>query len=381
MPVFSYTAKSFDGERYAGVLTAESQRDVIAYIKQNKGIPISILRSKEHGTGLRLFYALFCVARLREWSVWCLSLSRLLAAGIPVLRALRLLARQIRSPTVWRAFDDVIADVTAGASLSSAFKSRGAAIPDLVQVMAAAGEQSGQLEEMLDTLGRFLQRQEAFRRRVRGVLAYPVVLLGAGLVATGVFQLVVLPRFDQLYASFSVQRPAFSGLALAPFVAVAVGCCSWQLLYQPFQLWKKVQLALFCRTMSFLLQAGVNYLDAVSLACRTIRFFPGCQQHSESLVAGLAQGRLLSDLLQEWRALFDPVTIGILQAGEESGRFDMAFALGAEQAEASAEQLAENWVLWSQPMFILLMTGLTGGLLYRFIMPLFQLAIALPEQL
>ena len=328
-----------------------------------------------------MFWALLSVARLREWSVWCLSLSRLLGAGIPILQALQLLSRQIRSPTVWRAFDEVIADVTAGASLSNAFKSRGAVVPDLVQVMAAAGEQSGKLEEMLAELGRFLQRQEDFQRRVRGVLSYPLVLLGAGLAAAGVFHWLVLPRFEQLYASFSLPSPTVSGLYALFFAAVAGCCCGWQLLYQPFQLWKKVQLALFCRTMSFLLQAGVGYLDAVLLACRTIRFFPGGKQHSAALLDALLQGQLLSDALGAWRALFDPVTIGILQAGEASGRFDMAFALGAEQAEATAEQLAEDWLLWSQPLFILLMTGLTGGLLYRFIMPLFQLAVALPDQL
>ena len=381
MPVFSYTARGFHGEYYAGTMTAENQQAVIVYVKQNKGIPITISSKEEHEAGLYLLHALFSVGRLREWSVWCTSLSRLLAAGIPVLRALGLLSHQIRSPTVWRAFDAVVDDILAGASLSGALKSRGAVFPDLVQLMAAAGEQSGQLEEMMAELGRFLQRQEDFRRRVRSVLAYPFVVACGGLTAAGVFYWFVLPKLDQFYAALAVGKPSFDNDKIIGIALASLVLGGWQLLYQPFRLWKKVQLALFCHTMGLLLQAGINYLDAVALACRTIHFFPGCQAQGDRLADGLEKGCLLSGLLSEWTALFDAVDIAILRAGEESGKLDLAFSLCAEQAETTGEQIAENWVLWSQPFFVLLMTLLTGTLLYHLVMPLFQLALVLPDQL
>lgn len=381
MPVFSYTAKGFHGESYTGTMSAEDTHEVIRYLKQNKGIPIAINRRKEHESGFRLAHVLFSFGRLREWAVWCISLSRLLAAGIPVLRALQLLSKQIRSPVVWKAFDAVSADILSGNSLSDALKNRGTVFPILVPLMAEAGEKSGKLEEMMEALGGFLQRREVFQHRMRSVLAYPAILLLAGALAAGIFSFFVLPQLDHFYATFSLTRPPIAARGLLIPLLIIFGCAAWQLAYKPFLLWKKSQLTLFCHTMGLLLQAGINYLDAVSISFRAIPFFPGSRRQSKNVVEGLQKGRLLSDLLSERATLFDAVTVEILRGGEESGKLDAAFVLCAEQAEMSASQMAENWVLSSQPIFILLMTLLAGILLYHLIMPIFQLALVLPDQL
>ena len=381
MPVFNYTAKGFHGERYAGTMSAENAQAVIRYVKQNKGVPVAIDRQREHGSALRLIHVLFSFGRIREWSVWCISLSRLLAAGIPVLRALQLLSRQVRSPVVWKAFDAVAADVLSGNSLSGALKNRGYVFPTLIPLMAEAGEKSGKLEEMMAALGAFLQRRAAFQHHMRSVLAYPAVLVVAGTLAAGIFSFFVLPRLDHFYAAFSLTRPPLATSRLLAPLAIIFGAAIWQLAYKPYQLWKKSQLTLFCHTMGLLLQAGINYLDAVTISYQTIPFFPGAQRQCESIVAGLKKGTLLSDLLSERANLFDAVTVEILRGGEESGKLDAAFSLCAEQAEMTASQMAENWMLCSQPVFILLMTLLAGILLYHLILPIFQLALILPDQL
>lgn len=381
MPVFSYTARGFHGERYAGTMSAEDTQAVIRYVKQNKGVPIAINRQREHGSVLRLMHVLFSFGQLREWSVWCISLSRLLAAGIPVLRALQLLSKQVRSPTVWKAFDAVAVDILSGDSLSGALKNRGYVFPVLIPLLAEAGEKSGKLEEMMAALGAFLQRRAVFQRRMRSVLAYPAVLVSAGTLVAAIFSFFVLPRLDHFYAVFSLTRPPLAtGRLLAP-VLIIFSVAVWQLTYKPYQLWKKSQLTLFCHTMGLLLQAGINYLDAVTISYQTIPFFPGAQHQCETIVAGLKKGALLSELLSERASLFDDIAVEILRGGEESGKLDAAFSLCAEQAEMTASQIAENWVICSQPIFILLMTLLTGILLYHLILPIFQLALILPEQI
>ena len=381
MPVFHYDAVGVHGERYAGTMSAKNAHEVLLYIKQNKGTPVAIERHKEHESALRLLHVLFSFANLREWAVWCTSLSRLLTAGIPILQAVGLLSHQIRSPVVARAFDAVTEDILAGSSFSGALKNHGAVFPTLLPLLAEAGEHSGKLEVMMAELGAYLEQRAAFRHRLRNALAYPLVLVLGGMAATGIFGLFVLPRIDHFYATLSLNRPPLSLHALAwPALCVFI-CGAWYLLYRPFQLWKKAQLALFCRTMGFLLQAGINYLDAVTLACRTIAFFPDVKKQCMRVIEGLEKGDFLSVLLRQWTKLFDLVTIEILQAGEKAGKLDTAFALCAEQTETTARQMADNWMLSVQPAFIIVMTFFIGILLYQLVLPIFQLALILPDQL
>lgn len=381
MPVFHYDAVGVHGERYAGTMSAKNAHEVLLYIKQNKGTPVAIERYKERGQALRLFHVLFSFVGMREWAVWCTSLSRLLTAGIPILQAIRLLSHQIRSPVVARAFEAVAEDVLAGSSFSGALKNHDAAFPALLPLMAEAGEHSGKLEVMMAQLGCYLEQRAAFRHRLRNALAYPVVLVLGSVAAIGVFSAFVLPRVDHFYAALSLSRPPMSLNALL-FPALCILICGmWYLLYRPFLLWKKEQLALFCRTMGFLLQAGINYLDAVALAGRTISFLPDVEKQCARVVDGLEKGEFLTALLSGWTKLFDPVTIEILQAGETAGTLETAFALCAEQTETAARQMADNWMLSVQPAFIIVMTFFVGILLYQLVLPIFQLALILPDQL
>ena len=381
MPVFHYDAVGVHGERYAGTMSAKSAHEVLLYIKQNKGTTVAIERHQEHEPALRLFHVLFSFVSLREWAVWCTSLSRLLKAGIPILQALRLLSRQIRSPVVERALREVADDIVGGSSFSGALKNHEGAFPGLLPLLAEAGERSGKLEEMMTAMGDFLQQRERFRHRLRRAMIYPVLLAVTSAVAGCLFFWVVLPRLDHFYAAFSLTRPSLSlGSFIIPLLVILF-CGAWYLLYRPFLLWKKAQLALFRRTFGLLLQAGINYLDAIALACSSISFFPGCQKQQLQLVAGLEKGELLTDLLCQWPELFDPMTLEILRSGEASGSLETSFFLCAEQTESMIKQMADSWMLSVQPAFILVMTLFVGTLLYHLVLPIFQLALILPDQL
>ncbi len=326
------------------------------------------------------------------------DLAMLLDAGIPLLEALRALREKEKQGGVAQTLDGLIGRVTDGQALSAAFAADSIAFGSLLPAVAAASERAGQLPATLREHADYLAWTEALRSRILAAATYPALLLAVG-GAVVVFLLVyVMPRFAGLLDGVEVQIPWGSrllltvgnasaqhpwalllGLALlavamaaalgSPAVRqqVLAGCWRLPWLGQRMQM---VGLARLYRTLGMLGGAGVPVYQALELAAPTAA---APLQSALSRVAGqVLQGRRLSEALAD-AGLAGAVSRRMVEVGERSGSLPQMLTRAAAFHDEEVARLAEFIARVVNPVLMLVMGVVIGGLVVLMYLPIFQL--------
>src|SRR5262245_20380291 len=172
MPDFAYVARGTAGQQSAGVLTAASEREVMALLDQKGLFPVRIQPAKKSGG------ALFGGKRVKSRDLTNLyaQLADLLHSGVPLLRSLEILERQSTSHALSEVLKDVRARVADGTSLADAMAAHSRAFNELTVSMVRAGQEGGFLEDVLKRIADFTDHQEDLKSKVVGAMAYPIFL-------------------------------------------------------------------------------------------------------------------------------------------------------------------------------------------------------------
>lgn len=326
------------------------------------------------------------------------QMAALLRAGVPLLRALELIARQDHRPH-WRSVVLSLGDsIQSGRSFSDALR-REPRIFDLRFVsIVKAGEAAGRLDECLDRLAGLQEKSERLRRRVQAASIYPAVV---GTVAAGIvtaLMVFVVPRFESVFSGLLRGEPLplltrgviasarFLQIhALAVSLALAVlgaglflvlqtprGRCHWDalLLRVPLlgDLCLKAAIARFSRTLGVLLNSGVPILTALEIA--------GTTADNERVDAALqatrgrvAAGEPLSRPLIAAR-LFPPLLTGLIEVGEESGRLPEMLDQVADIYDAEVDRAVDAVTALLEPALIVFMAMVVGTVVIALFLPI-----------
>ncbi|MCD6364340.1 MAG: type II secretion system F family protein, partial [Planctomycetes bacterium] len=168
-------AKTSAGKEVAGVMQADNETAVVRTLDERQLYPVSVKLQSSAGNaraGGRI--------RLRDVALFYGQLSDLLSAGVPLMRSLETLCKSIRNPRFVEIIQAVRQEVASGETLADAIARHPRAFTELQAAMIRAGERAGFLEEVLTNLGRFLDRQDELRNKVRGAMIYPMVLTTFG---------------------------------------------------------------------------------------------------------------------------------------------------------------------------------------------------------
>ncbi|NBB95552.1 MAG: type II secretion system F family protein [Planctomycetes bacterium] len=294
MATYQYIAKTTGGEQVVGTMQADSEASVVRTLGDRELFPVSVSARDEAARVLR-------GARIRSIDVGVAfrQLGELLHAGVPVLRSLDVIIRASRKRQVVEVLRDVRDAVSKGETLAAVMQEHPEAFTTLHVAMVTAGEEGGFLEDVLENMAAFIERQDELRSKVRGAMIYPLVLTIVGALAMLGILLVFVPMFRGFFAGVSLPAPTrmiFAasslltdqwGLLLALVILTVGGATAFLKSDIGHRLWEQwrlklpllgpvsrsVSIARFCRIFGTMLRSGVPILRAlaISKAARTRR--------------------------------------------------------------------------------------------------------------
>ena len=386
MPEFQYRALSQSGEIVTGSIVADSREELSRRIEYLGLIPIDGEKRATIGAGGVSFGAR---ASAEDVTIMTSDLALLLKTGARIHDALELIANDPSAGRLRQPLSKVAGAVASGDSFADAL----ARHPDLFTPMYVslchAGESSGSLETVLETLATERRRAEALRRRLLDALRYPAfIMVAAGMVLL-FFLIAVLPQFETVLRDFKARIDPLLGfflavsaglrahLTLLALAAAALIAFVWwastrrelrsafmdALGHVPFvdRVLEYRRAALFCRNLGLLLTSGVGLAPALRIIVE-IMASTGKSDAWARTVDFVRHGGKLSEALTETRAL-PQMAVRTLRLGEESGRLPMVLSRIADFYEAKLERSLDRIVAIVGPASIVAIALIVGGLI------------------
>jgi type II secretory pathway component PulF len=398
MATFVYKALDSRGQQIADRLIANDRASAIEELFGRNLNPVSVERVDE-AQSAGWFSRAGHVSR-REVDDFTRQLSNLLAAGVPMSRALGILSREASRPASKKLWATVHDQVSGGMALADALAQHPQSFSSIYVAMVRAGETGGFLDLVLGQIATFRAREDDLKGRVKAALVYPIVLavLAAGIL---VFLLTYfIPRFSQMFAEFGGALPALtryivaaSHLLLTYWFAIVLGIAiiifgfhrmttkeegrraldSFLLRLPLFGTgMARFALVRFCRMLGTLVGAGVPLIGALRVAKEAI----GHQVLADTVanaIEDVQQGNPLARSLEGCRVLFPAAVIEMISVAEESGRLDQELTRLATAYEEELDRHLKMMVSLVEPLLLFVMAAVVGTVVIGMLLPIFSL--------
>ena len=393
MPAFHYQALDATGRTHQGTIQADTARAARAQLRGRELATLSV-RQIENGMAGSGGPRLDAVSRLSMTR----QLATLVRAGLPLDEALAALGDNADAKSGAIAIA-LRARVMEGSTLAVALDGLPETFDPLYRALVAAGEQSGQLPEVLVRLADHLERRDALRRRLAGALAYPTLLLFVALLVVSGLMFYVVPEVTAVFIRTGQTLPLPTRVLLATSHAlqthgVWLGLLLLAVLASFASLWRKptfihwrhrrilrtpllgrlvlaLEFSRFARTLALLGMSAVPLLEALRLASRTVRN----TQLLESLADVATQVRAGSPLSKSLAGNphFPSIAVRMIGSGESSGRLDSMLDEAASQLERELDTATSIAMTALGPVVILLVGGLVLFIVLAILLPIFEM--------
>jgi type IV pilus assembly protein PilC len=336
-----------------------------------------------------------------------IQLGTLSEAGIPVVRALTILEGQTRPGPFKRVLVDLTEDVSGGTPLSEAMGKHPKCFDELYTAMVRAGEAGGVLDRILNRVAAFREKAAEIRGKIINAMIYPIILV---FVATGVVSGVivfVIPKFQEIFDSFSVKLPRITQVLLdisyfvstywylvfgVPIVlavthSVLMGSArGYRLRVHGLQLripvagrlLRQSLIADFARTFGTLVQAGVPHLDALGIV-RDATSNEVLVDGVESIRRTVREGEGIARPMGE-TGLFDDLVTNMVDVGEETGELDNMLLKVADAYEKQVDRRIDGLFKLLEPAMLLIMAVVVGFIVVALFMPLMEIMNSISSQ-
>ncbi|MBW1647851.1 MAG: type II secretion system F family protein [Deltaproteobacteria bacterium] len=401
MPVFIWEGKNRKNETIKGELEAPGEEAVRAHLARMKLVPVKIKKKPKD----LLENVSWAQPRVTEADVilFCRQFSTMLDAGLPIIQCLDILQQQQENKRFKKILKDVKESVEGGQTFAEALKKYPQQFDDLFVNMVAAGEASGVLDTILKRLSNYLEKAAKLKKRIKGAMVYPAITLLVAVIVVGIIMVFVIPVFEQMFADFGGQLPAPTQfvvslsrmiraniLYLLGAVVIAVfalrqvrktekgrAAIDRYLLTVPLfgPLLRRVAVAKFSRTLGTMLASGVSILDALDIVAKT----SGNRTVETAIYRvrqGIAEGRTMSEPLAE-SGVFPAMVCQMIAVGESTGALDAMLAKIADFYDEEVDQAVENLTAAIEPVMMVFMGVVIGGLVVSMYLPIFKMAGAI----
>jgi len=398
--LYRYTARTIEGDLVRGSMEAPNAEAVLATLRTRALFVTAVDRETTGARRIMQTLRIGSVSR-RALLAFFRSFSTLIRAGVAMRRALVVAIDRCGDATLREALRSVLADVEYGSSLSDAMAKRPTAFPRLYVAMIRAGETGGILDDVLERLALFLERDANLRKKVQSALAYPAVVLTAALGLVIFLIARIVPMFSTMFASFNVDLPWTTTLLLnlgrvlqqpLPWIAFGVvifggGFLGRQLartvhgailidrirLRIPIvgALLHKSIMARISRMLATLLRSGIELVTAIDVIV-PVAGSALYAQAFERVNASLREGEPLTAPLMDAK-LFDPLFVALVHVGEETGLVDEMLFKIAEYFESDVETAIATLGAVIEPALIVFLGGVVGFIVFSIFIPLYSL--------
>lgn len=416
MPLFDYRALQSDGTIAQGQIEAGGRQEALRQIDGRRLRTISLVErghgardrpSQKNGSPsasasapLNLFRGNSNKISPRVLESFTRLLSSLLAAGVPLSRALVILHTEASTPaarTKWKEIHDLVVD---GMSLANAMAKSPETFPRVYVAMVEAGETGGFLDVVLAQIADFHAREKEMRGKVLAALLYPTILMVLAIAVLTFLLVFFIPRFQSIFAGFGAKLPLLTqaivavsdvlrsyglfvaaglvvaGLLIRTWFLSASGRRAWEgaILRLPIigSLVAQFGMARFCRMLGTLLGAGVPMINGLNVARRSI----GNQILVDAVARSIErvkEGKALGPSLADCRTLFPGSVLEMISVAEESARLDRELVRIADVTEGDLDRQLRMAVALAEPLMLFLIASFIGTIFIGMVIPIFTL--------
>lgn len=328
------------------------------------------------------------------------QLATMLASGIPMVQAFEIVGSGSDKPALQKLILDIKADIEGGSSLHEALGKHPLHFDDLYVNLIEAGEQAGALESLLDKVATYKEKTEAMKKKVKKALFYPAAVLIVAFLVTIILMLFVIPEFQKLFQGFGANLPAFTQFVIniselvqhkGLYMAVVLGAAGWTFFYFKKRSRKmrevldrislkvpiigpilnKAAIARYARTLSTMFAAGVplvEALESVAGATGNIVYEDAVMKMKDEVATGQRLQRAM-----EARGIFPNMVVQMIAVGEEAGSLDAMAGKVATFYEAEVDNAVDSMSSLLEPLIMVILGVLVGGLVIAMYLPIFQL--------
>ncbi len=336
-------------------------------------------------------------------AIFARQLATMLEAGVALVQSFDIIGKGHDNPSMQKMLLDIKADIESGDTLAEALRKRPLYFDELFCNLVAAGEQAGVLETLLDKIATYKEKTESIKKKIKKALTYPIAVLVVAFIVTAILLLFVVPVFEDLFHSFGADLPAFTKMVIGMsewmqewwwILFGSIGIAVFTFTYFKKRSHKfchfldktflkipiiglilhKSAIARFARTLATMSAAGVPLIDAlesVSGACGNIIY----QEAVLKMREDVATGQRLQFSMQQVN-LFPHMVTQMVAIGEESGSLDAMLSKVADFYEEEVDNLIDNLSSLMEPMIMVVLGTLVGGLVIAMYLPIFKLGAA-----
>ena len=398
MPVFTYKATDEKGNAVSDTMVASSREAVIEALF-SQGLSPSQINENNPMTQQRSPRFSGRITR-NDIEKYTRELGNLLAAGMSLSRALKILGRESSKPAAKKLWTDVHDNVANGTSLADAFRQWPKCFSSIYLAMVQAGETGGFLELVLEQIADFREREQELRSRVQAALIYPIILSILAVMILLFLLIYFIPRFSSIFTEFGGTLPPLTQgivgtsefvmkywlfIAGAIVLLVLMGKSYLQrpegkamfekwLLKAPIFGALKARFAFvrFARMLGTLLNAGVPLLSALHVAKEAI----GNKTLSDAVdgaIERVRKGAALAQSLRECPQLFSGSNIEMISIAEESSRLGEELSRLAGVNEKELDRNLKTAVSFAEPAMLFFMAAFVGTIVIGMLLPIFNL--------
>ncbi|GGD03498.1 type II secretion system F family protein [Pontibacillus salipaludis] len=396
MAYFKYKARTSKGKMKEGRIKADSKREAVGKLKED-GMTVATIN--ELNSILYKDIQLGSQVKNKEFVIYLRQFATLLESGISLIQSTYILKEQTSSKALQRALTQIAEDLEGGLSFSDAAEKHHKIFPDLFVNMVRAGEAGGNLDEILDRLAAYYEKQYDTRQKVISALAYPIVVL---VIAIGIVIFLlsfVVPRFADMFLSFGGDIPPITQFVMSLgelsqsmwwlFIVIPLllyGGIQYMKQYPRFSygldlvklripifgpLIQKAVLARMTRTMSSLFNSSVPILQAVYITERIVG-----NKVVESVLKttrkSLEKGESMAAPMQKhW--IFPPLVTQMVSVGESSGSLDHMLGKVADFYESELDYATDRIKSLIEPVMIAFLALIVGGIVAAIAIPMFSI--------
>lgn len=401
MPNFSYRARGRDGREIRGTLQAENEASAVSRIRESYPILLSItpLNEKKSLSGLMSMEIGSKRFKTKTLAILCSQFAITLRSGMPIARAMRMLAGQSGDKRLKRVMEEASEKVASGSTVASALEEYSERFPLTFIETIRAGEQSGTLDRSFERLHRFYEKSYRTTEKIKGALTYPIFVIAIAVVVVIIVMAKVIPTIANVFSDLGGELPLLTRMLIgasnffAKYWILMLGILF--LLYMFFRMWgntekgklRKSELALklplagtinqmnasaqFANTMSVLLAAGITLDQAVETTARVMDnvLF---KKEIQSMKAGIEQGRSLTECLQGCSCI--PKTmIDMCSVGEETGELEENLENVADYYANEADYRVQKLLAMLEPTLLVCLAIFAGIIVVSIYLPIFTM--------
>lgn len=402
--LYAYKGLNKEGKNISGTAEAVNKQAIIAMLQKQEVHPLVIKPSKAKG-GLDALFTPKKKIKLADLVIFTRQLSTMISAGVPLARSLAALQKEAASPFMREVLAGVSKDIESGTELGDAFAKYPTVFSDVYVNMVRAGEAGGILDEILKRLATQVEQDASIRKKIKGAMMYPIVILSVTVIAFFGIMLFIVPKIGTILTSLggpNAKMPIYTqimldaskfcaeptilakthipllsklpNLILILIIGVIAGVYLMKYIKTPRGKYRfhalllrapivktiilKVAVARFSRTFASLMGAGVSVLDALEVTGAAL----GNKVIEEELQAAAKEvqnGKPLSDPIARSKH-FPPIVAQMLLVGEETGQIDTVLVKIADFYEEEVSVLIDGLAAVIEPVMIIFLGGAVG---------------------